>query len=164
MLKKIMITLASIVLLIGAGIGGLWFYAQSQSPQTDGERKLLASCLYSARGQSRENCQCVMENARGKISEEEMSEVWAIQLGDRQAGMLDQEWRMAEEDRRDRRDYEELKRLWDAGSISEQQFDRRLMAANRNNLQEVLEEARAPQKRLRTAINGIVSECDFTTE
>jgi len=161
MLKKIMNTLATLVFLVIAGIGGLWYYAQSQGPQTEGESKLLSLCLYGAGGQSRENCQCVIEGARSKLTEEEMPTAWEIQLGSRQAGMIDQQWRFSEEDRRDQRDYEELKLLWDQGTISERQFDRRLSEANRINSREVEQEARAPHNRIKSIINSIVSDCGF---
>ncbi len=150
MLKKIMMTLGGLVLLIGTSFGGLWLYTQSQAPQTEGERKLLALCLYGAGGQSRENCQCVMERARGKLTDEEMQPAWEIQLGSRQAGVLDEEWQMAEEDRR------EAEFVVRHGSLSRQDA--------RRIKREILEEARAPQSRLRTIINGIVSDCGFRTE
>ncbi|MDF1848272.1 MAG: hypothetical protein P1U69_13820 [Parvibaculaceae bacterium] len=147
MLKKIMITLGSIVALLAVGFGSLVFYEMQKAPKTTGEATLFAYCKQFGPAKTLSDCQCVLEGARGKLSEDDMRVAWRAQ-----ADVDFERWVDEETDKLAAIFSEKNGRL-------PSHDERRAMRYG-----EARQSFNAEYKRLKPIINDIVSDCGFGTE
>lgn len=143
-MKKIILAVIIVPVL---AIGASWFFSPSSLPTTDGEKRLAGLCLNS--GHSREQCLCVFDGAKEKLTEDEMLIAWDIRDGDQWAG-VDEAWVHEESDRL----YAEFAQtLGPNQTISYQQ--RKAFEAKAKQA------ARAVPDRINGILDSIISDCGF---
>ncbi len=146
-MKKIILVVIAVPLI---AVGTLWLLGSSSSlPTTDEAKNLVGGCLVS--GHTREQCLCVFDGAKERMTDREMEAAWEIRLGDRQYfGEKDEVWVHEESDRL----YAEFARtLGPNQTISYQQ--RKAFEA------EAARAARAEPERIKGILDSIISDCGF---